>query len=66
MEKLTHLNAARGTGKVTIKKAARSTVRRPQENRLLGHPLSPIWLLGKAAVVVVEVVEIVGLGLALL
>jgi hypothetical protein len=63
MEKLTHPNVARQTGKVTPKMAARRTARR---NPLLGNPLSPIWLLGKAAVVAVEVVEILGAGLALL
>jgi hypothetical protein len=66
MEKLTHPNAARTTGKVTVKTAVCRAAQLPQPNRLLQNPLSPIWLLGKAAVVAVEVVEIVGLGLALL
>jgi hypothetical protein len=65
MEKLTHPNVARETGKVTIKTAPRPARVSPQ-NPFLGNPLSPIWLLGKAAVVAVEVVEILGLGLALL
>jgi hypothetical protein len=66
MEKLTHLNVARQTGDLATDTVVGRTVRAPQAARARKNPLVPIWQLGKAAVFAVEVVEIVGLGLALL